>query len=422
MFGDENKLTRELPSNDNVVVLPEDVVAPIAGYGTMIAHSTFLVSSQETELLQDNNAVSFENKTIFFPLDMITGASFVPNDDNWGIGPNGINAQMFWNEGARGEGIKIGIADSGIDVTHPTFDSLRSNGQLIGFAEFDKQGKKRIQQKPDGTVIPDNQATPTFSHWHGTHCAAIIVGESTNDKARGVAPAASLAVARVLEQANEGSVAGILAGLWWLVDQRCDIVSLSLGWPGLHEEWAEPILKLLSQGTVVVAAIGNEFGVPGSPPSRSPANYPFIPASRSDGLLLRVGAHDVSGVLWSDSGGESVDWSRAIVSGTDGSQRPSRFATTAIFNVPDLIAPGVDIVSAVPSNKYFSSPGTSMAAPHVAGVVALSLSLMRQRQPDSTPRDAAEKILANLIPTRGGDIRAGSGIINTLALVTACKG
>lgn len=421
MTSTSNRATLEDPSDDRVVVLSTATVPPMTSYGVAIAHRTHLVAARDVALLQDSNAVTFENKTIAFPLDLIAGASFVPNQDNWGIGPRGVNAQLFWNEGARGQDIRIGIADSGIDLAHPTFTALKSGGRLAAFAEFDKLGKKRVQVKPDGSAVADDQATPTFSHWHGTHCAAIALGDSTSGKTRGVAPHSTLAVVRVLEQANEGSVAGIAAGLWWLVDQGCEVVSLSLGWPGLHEEWAEPVLKLLSDGAVVLAAVGNEFGLPGSPPSRSPANYPFTPSAATDGVLLRVGAHDESGAVWSDSGSENVDWSNVVVTGTDGVQHPSRFAKIPRFEVPDLVGPGVDIVSAVPNDRYFSSPGTSMATPHIAGIVALALSLIRQKQPNARPRDAAEKLLANLKPIAGGDARAGGGVVNTAALVAACK-
>jgi subtilisin family serine protease len=291
---------------------------------------------------------------------------------------------------------------------------------LAAFAHFDKQGQKVLQRRPDGSLIPDQEAVPTFGHWHGTHCAAILVGADTDGKARGAAPDAELVVARVLELANEGSVAGITAGLWWLKEQSCDIVSLSLGWPGLHEEWAAPIAALLDTGTVVVAAVGNEFATVGVPKSRSPANYLEIPDNPATGLLIPVGALNRLGSVWDDSGGERVDWSAVTVRRTDGTSRPSIFSGIPPRIVPALVGPGVDIVSAVPGAKYFSISGSSQAAPHVAGLIALTLSQLRMHLPTTRPREAADIVLSSvtdLLPP-GIDIRSGAGQIDNNALAT----
>lgn len=412
-------LTLVKRGDDCVVVLPERLVPPITGFGKMVARQTSVVPKNDVALLSDEDATSFENVTIAFPLDLITGAAFVDNEDNWGIGAQGLQAQKLWDLGARGQGVRVGIPDSGIDLSHPTFKKLKDEARLVAFAEFDKQGNKRVQVDANGASIPDTQAVPTFSHWHGTHCAAIVAGQKTDGKDRGMAPGIELVVVRVLEQANEGSVAGIAAGLWWLVDQQCDVVSISLGWPGKHEEWADPIAELLKGGAVVLAAVGNEFGFPGVDPSRSPANYPLPPTAAEQGLLVAVGAHDDTKKVWEDSGGEQVDWSAVRVKRTDGTTKPSRFSSVPPFVVPSMVAPGVDIISAVPNNRYYSSPGSSMATPHAAGLVALVLSHLRARDATATPRQAIDLVLQSLVdiaPT-GVDIRSGSGVVDVAKLI-----
>jgi subtilisin family serine protease len=304
-----------------------------------------------------------------------------------------------------------------MDGDHPAFQDLRAERRLAGFAHFDRQGRQVLQTTPDGTVIPDSDAVPTFGHLHGTHCAAIIVGQATDGKRRGVAPAVELAVTRVLEQSNTGSVVGIAAGLWWLTTQQCDIVSLSLGWPGLHEEWAPPIKAMLDAGVVVVAAVGNEFDS-AAPKSRSPANYLHTPSGPSDGILIAVGAHDRAGVIWESSGGETVDWANVTVLQTDGTSRPSVFANLPKRIVPSMVAPGVDIISAAPFNKYSALEGSSMATPHIAGLVALVLSHLRTNDPGARSRTAAELVLASLMDLSppGPDIRSGGGRVNVSAL------
>src|SRR6266705_6745957 len=156
-----------LPGPDRMVRLPPEVIAPITGYGQQIAPQTFVVTPEEAPGVMDPPGDIFENVTIVFPLDLVTGAAFVENDDNWGVGPQGYDAQRFWIRGNRGQGVRLGIADSGLDADHPAFVDLRSSGRLVAFAQFNKQGQKQVQRRPDNSVIPDLEAVPTFSHWHG---------------------------------------------------------------------------------------------------------------------------------------------------------------------------------------------------------------------------------------------------------------
>ena len=399
------------PSSDKVVHFRSDAIPPI-DLGRPVASRTLLLSSDALapDLAPDIDE-AYENVAIDFPLDPIGGDAVIDeNSDNWGIGPLGLDARRFWDRGFRGQGIRIGIADSGIDVSTSTFARLSASHRLGSFAAFGADGGKQIQHGPDGSVIPDGAAVPTFSHWHGTFCIAIAVGES-DGKDRGMAPDAEIVVTQVLQTSNRGTVASITAGLTWLVDQKCDIVSLSLGWPGLHEEWSVPIAALLSQGAVVVAASGNQFGVPGAGQSDSPGNYPMGSADASQGVLISVGAHDQQNHLGDFSSGESADWSAVRVIGPDGAARASKFATTAPQVVPTMVAPGVEIIGPSPGNQYRSESGTSMATPHVAGLLALILSSMRSRNPKATPREAATLLLKSLTPLPPGQdvIRSGRG-------------
>ncbi len=411
-----------------ILQLDPAVIPPLGGGIRLIGPRTALVPNEDFAAVakaMDGGSPPFihsvfDNSTIYFPLvPEAVGASTVDNDDNWGAGVDGVGADHFHERGIEGQGVRIGIADSGMDSTHPIFANLIAEGRLVGFAHFNKLGAKVIQKQPDGTAVPDAKATPTFGHWHGTHCAGILVGQSTDGKVHGVAPRAELAVARVLEEANEGSPAGILAGLWWLTTQACDIVSLSLGWPGLHEDWWEPIAVLLQNGVVVVAAVGNERLTPGTKPSRSPANYLDTPGSAKFGRLLPVGAHDLAGAVWDESGGELVDWSNETVLLSNGSIRPSVFASVAPRIVPALVAPGVNIISSSPPNgAYRSSAGSSMAAPHAAGLIALVLSELRTRDATTPPHLAADLLSSCLIdiPPPGADTWSGNGRVDNDAL------
>jgi len=173
----------------------------------------------------------------------------------------------------------------------------------------------------------------------------------------------------------------------------------------------------VDQGTVVVAASGNEFGVPGEEPTRSPANYPI---DSDQGMLISVGAINQDGFLWEQSGGEETDWSQVTISVPGGGRHDSRFTHSSKRTIPTVVAPGVDIISASPpNNAYRSSTGTSMAAPHIAGLIALVLSILRTKNAQTTPRQAALLVMKSLNPlaTAGADIRAGNGIVDTEKLI-----
>ncbi|WP_078917087.1 S8 family serine peptidase [Streptomyces sp. NRRL S-813] len=421
-------LFKTQPTGSSLVQLEPDVIPPLGGIGRLIGPQLLLVGNGDLAALAadvDVRGDVYPNLEITFQLDPIGGATtFIPNEDNWGVGPEGLAAKDFWDKGVLGQRVRVGIADSGLDSTHPAFADLVTENRIVGFAHFNKQGAQVIQTRPDGSVIPDSEATPTFGHLHGTHCAAIVAGQPTDGKERGVAPGAELAVTRVLEESNTGSVAGISAGLWWLTTQSCDIVSLSLGWPGLHEDWAAPIKALLDAGVVVVAAVGNEFDAAGVPKSRSPANYPLPPSDSTSGLLVPVGAHDRTGAVWVSSGGETVNWTNVQVLQVDGTSRPSIFSAAAEHLVPSMVAPGVEIVSAAPGNKYCPLDGSSMATPHIAGLVALILSHLRSSDPVVRPRAAADLLFESLqdISPPGPDIRSGDGRIDNGALLQAVLG
>ncbi len=196
-----------------------------------------------------------------------------------------------------------------------------------------------------------------------------------NGRSVGVAPGAKLAVASVIEGGDTAK--RIITGLNWAVTQGVKIVSLSLGFPCYVADLYPIFQRLRERGVLPAVAAGNEG--PGT--SRSPGNYD---------IALSVGA--------GDSGKRVASFSSS-----------QHFRRELDPYVPDIIAPGVDVISAVPGKGWMQMSGTSMATPHVAGLAAL----LWQARPDATVGEIEAAIFASA--TRGSTMteeRAGRGLID----------
>jgi subtilisin len=253
----------------------------------------------------------------------------------WGI--EAMRVPELWRQRLTGRGVKVGHLDTGVDGRHP---ALRR--AISSFAFFDLMGRP-LEPAP----------RPFDSDWHGTHTAAIIAGRPVKKRYVGVAPGALLASACVIEGGD--TLARVLGGMDWAVGQGVRVLSMSLGFPGYWPEMLPLTQILRERGILPVFAVGNE----GEGQSRSPGNYDEA---------LSVGAVD----------------RQCQVADFSGSQ-----ALTQGYSVPDLVAPGVDIISARPGGGFLSSRGTSMAAPHVAGLAALLL----EARPEATVEQLERAIL-----------------------------
>lgn len=343
-------------------------------------------------------------------------ASMSTPEDSW--------AADFWDvrglreNGLTGRSIRIGIADSGIDLSHPAFAPCARAGKIKAFARFDSVGGivTEVIDHPDALYALD--ASQTVSDYHGTHCAGIMCAAAVNGKGEGIAPGADLYIANVLDEKSRGEVAQIYAGISWLKKFKCDIVSLSLGWWGFRDHWAGPLADLLSAGTVVVAASGNEyekFKLSGKyAPTRSPGNYPFDnDGGNYPGFFLSVGAIDKSAAIAKFSGGAIQPWPATYSDATtDEAERPTYFAGYPTKVVPTLVAPGVSICAPVPLGEYDIVDGTSQATPAVAGLIALVLESLRKKKPEATGREAAQIVISSLSDAgaAGPDDRYGLGL------------
>lgn len=260
------------------------------------------------------------------------------NKVTWGIKRLGVD--KLWTMGLSGAGVRVGHLDTGIDASHPAL-----KGALFAFAEFNRLG------------VQIQGAKPRDSGDHGTHTAGTIAARTVNGISFGVAPGCQLASALVIEGGNV--IARVLAGLDWAIGQNVRVLSMSLGLVGARDDF-RPIIKIMRKsGILPVIAIGNEG--PGT--SRYPGNYPES---------LSVGAIDENDDI--------ADFSSS-----------QKFLRKLEPIVPDLIGPGVDVLSCIPKGEYVLSSGSSMATPHIAGLAAL----LFEAFPKATPLQIEQAIAAS---------------------------
>jgi subtilisin len=278
-----------------------------------------------------------------------------PNAGNsWAL--DRLRVPFLWDKGLTGEGILIGHLDTGVDTTHPAI-----SGAVDSFAEFDAIGRSVARPQE------------TDSGFHGTHTAGILVGKPYEGVTFGVAPGAKLAAATVIEHGD--TAARVIAGLEWCIGQGIRIVSLSLG-VRQYEPLFSRIFQILRERNILpVAAIGNE----GAQTSRTPGNLPEV---------LSVGAMDATDQIWFNSSSQEL------------SEEHKRI-------VPAVIAPGASIWSCVPNGGLRGYSGTSMAAPHIAGLAAL----LMQYRPEATIDQIEKSILASCNrPNTISTLRGNKGV------------
>ena len=298
------------------------------------------------------------------------------NDQNWNLELTG--APLLWEKGIKGKGVKIFILDTGIDASHEAFGD-----RVVNFAEFSQYGG----------IYPDDPKNAIDSDNHGTHVAGIVAG-ATPDKAIGMAPEALLGAGIVIPRGS-GTLSQIMGGLEWALepdgnpetDDQPHIINLSLGIPGYIKIWSGIFEKLLAKNIFPVAAIGNDgdgiCGSPGSTPN-----------------VFSVGAYDRhEAPAWFSSGGDDLTWEDDLLN-------------KKMFIKPEVSAPGVEIYSTIPGNRYASMSGTSMASPHVAGAAAL----LMQAFPKASALDIWHFLMlgSNDQGVAGHDSRYGQGSINVV--------
>ncbi len=251
-----------------------------------------------------------------------------------------------------GEGIKVAVIDSGI-AKHK---DLRKNIK----GEFN-------------AIEPSKPATDDYGH--GTHVAGIIAAKDNKVGVVGVAPDAELYAVKVLDAFGLGYLSDLAEGIEWSINNGIQVINLSVEVQSDFPLLRDSIKRALDAGLIVVAAAGNNNG----------------------GCAVYPAAYE--GVL--------------SVSAIDDTDNIASFSAVGKI---DFTAPGVDIRSTYLDNGYANLSGTSMAAPHVTGMIALLLADSRNDVDGNgiiSTKDVKSIIFnyAEDIGTVGYDEIYGNGII-----------
>ena len=265
-----------------------------------------------------------------------------------------INAPEVWSQGYTGEGVTVAVIDSGVDIFH---EDLRNNiwentSEVFGDG-IDNDGNGYIDDRygwnfgrgQNGYDV--RPGTDDIGQGHGTHVAGTIAATNDGRGMTGVAYGSNIMAIRMgdvrTNSAGEGQFEnqGDLAeAINYAVDNGADVINMSLGWSDPTGSIRAALAYASERNVIAVMASGN-----------SSLSVPSSPANNAIDYGISVGAVTRNGVI-------------ADFSNRAGSNR----------QMHHVMAPGQSIYSTLPNDTWSYQSGTSMASPHVAGVVALMLS------------------------------------------------
>ena len=283
--------------------------------------------------------------------------------------------------GYTGEGVLVAVVDTGIDSNHPDLA-----GQVVAAQDFSGSG------------------TPEDVFGHGTFVASEIAGTgaASDGVYVGVAPAAKLINARVLDDSGSGLDSSIIAGVEWAAQQGADIINMSLGDSSIIDDGSSLMSQAINRisrqyGALIVVAAGNA----GAPQSVS------SPGTADEALTVGATYQDGSQTWFSSIGPRRGD----------GTIKPEIMAPGAglpIFDESGVMIDVTGIMGAdVGSGGYISEMGTSMSAPLVAG----SAALVKQSDPSLDRTSIRAKLMASATPLEMSVFEQGAGMVNIPAAI-----
>jgi len=259
--------------------------------------------------------------------------SIVPNDSyfdkQWALAK--IQALEAWQVTSGSQDVLIAILDTGIDQNHEDLE-----GKVVAEVNF------------------TDSPTADDIHGHGTHIAGIIAANSNNGIGiAGVAPDAQLMNVKVADDKGRCQPSVVAQGIIWAVNNGASVINISIEIREASPELEDAVNYAWSQGVIIIAAAGNDG-----------SQDPIYPAYYENCIAVAATRQDDSLAPLSNYG----DW-------------------------VDMAAPGFNIYSTLPDNKYGYKTGTSFAAPYVSGLAALLFSVVTDTNGDGKLNDEVRAVI-----------------------------
>jgi len=334
--------------------------------------------------------------------DFVVHALTTPNDPNfgllWGLANDGqtingvpglpgadIDARRAWDAWTGDPDFRVAVVDTGIDYVHPDLaanmwtNPLEIAGNLI---DDDLNG---FVDDLHGYDFLNDDGNPMDDHSHGSHVAGTIGAVGNNGcGVTGINWSCNLVALKFLDDTGHGFTSGAISAIEYIIDQQIMVSNNSWGSAYFSQALFDVIAATQAIDHIFVAAAGNA--------GADSDYFPSYPAAYSLPNIISVAA-------------------------TNNRDELASFSNFGALSV-DLGAPGVSIYSTVLDAEFDSFRGTSMASPHVAGVVAL----VRSRLPIMSGADVKARILDTVRPVADLlDTTVSGGVVNAFVALDDCN-
>ncbi|WP_277678083.1 S8 family peptidase [Gracilibacillus dipsosauri] len=276
-----------------------------------------------------------------------------------------VQASAIWEKSNEGEGMVVAVIDTGVDTDHPDLKD-----RIIGGRNF------TTDHNGDVNNFEDNNG-------HGTHVSGIVAASLNGDGVVGVAPKAKILSIKALTEDGAGDYGWIINAINYAVEWRgpkneqARVICMSLGGPNDVPEMREAIQNAVNHNVSVVVAAGNE-----GDGQEDTFEYAY-PGAYNE--VISVGAVNTNLQL-------------------------APFSNS--HNEVDLVAPGVNVLSTYLDNKFAKLSGTSMAAPFVAGALALIINLSEKEFDRSLiESEIYAQLIRRTLPLGNGKSAEGNGFL-----------
>ncbi len=283
------------------------------------------------------------------------------NSSTSGVAGADVNALNAWTITKGSKAIKIAVIDTGVDYNHPDLKNniWTNTAELNGKAGVDDDGNGYIDDI-HGYDFANKDGDPMDGNGHGSHCAGTIAAEHDNGVGiAGVMADAEIVGVKFLTDQGSGSTADAIAAINYATDIGVDIMSNSWGGGGYSQALKDSIIRANQAGIIFTAAAGNS--------ATDNNTTPHYPSNYDVENVISVAAHNYN----------------------DGLASFSCYGSTTVH----VAAPGRNILSTTPNNSYDVFSGTSMATPHVTGVVGLYLA----HNGKTDPKDLRDKLMESSV-------------------------